>query len=491
MFSLISIQIAISYVDFKYIQVVFETKGDVLSTLFDVNYIVGRDVGTYYHIEFLSSGDNPFISVSIHWRGNKTDVMIGSAKVTIFSSLFSMQNGSSRRIGFWDDTYHRQFYPNVSKKAQGGYLCTYSINLTDSIREAKTRFANKTGLTTAEQSNLGARIVFETSGVDSTIEEGQERRLDFLFQNNKANLLLFVLSVTIPEDSDFVGKPVLEGMEMNKVLKRVEGTVSVEPYGIDLYKAIIEWRVPKAPAFWEIPPTSWILSAVLGGLTVSIPLSLLSAYLWRRIDKKLALQKTERSINYVKGRITGVYADLIWRMRPPKDWEKRFKRTNSNWDDFYEDIWNVKENALSSLETILDRYHYLIDAELTNDVLEMVDLLRDSVWIIANPSILRKRAMTDLSNTANQISVIVTQAINTIKSHKLLYYSVFRVARWSEGEPPKIERYLGKIVDVEAMTESHYLSYEKTLEESIKFRDECQKRMIRSSRNKRKEEEST
>lgn len=290
---LVLIPLTIGTNGWAYIQVVFSTEGDLSASRFSVNHVIGHSVEAYYSIEFTMSGDKPFIGVNIHWTGNKTDVTFSPAKVMVFSSLFSMQNGSSRRISFWDDPYYSQFLPQISEKGSKEYLSSYSINLTHSIEEARIKFANKLGLTMAEQSGLGARILFETSGVDAIREQGQERRLDFSFQNGMANLLSFEMSVTIPDDSDFLGKPTLNSVEMNKILKRVEGVVAITPYGLDIHKAIVEWRVPKAPAFWETPPLSWILSALAGGVIVSIPISFVSSYLWYR------LRKPKLSINIV------------------------------------------------------------------------------------------------------------------------------------------------------------------------------------------------
>jgi len=278
----------------SYIQVIFNTEGDVIAHHFIVNYRIGSEVETDYQIEFLMSGDNPLVDVDIHWSGNKTKVIFSSAKVTIFSSLFSMQNGSIRRISFWEDPYYGQFQSLIYRKSSEEYLCSYSINLTHSIEEAQIKFANRLGLTNAEQTELGARITFETRGVDTIKVQGQERHLEFLFQNNLVNLLYFDMSITIPNDAVFLGDPTLNGVEMKKNLKRVEGSVALTPYGLDINKAIVEWQVPKALAIWETPPFSWILSALAGGIVVSIPISFVSSYLWYR------LRRPKLSINVVR-----------------------------------------------------------------------------------------------------------------------------------------------------------------------------------------------
>jgi len=102
---------------------------------------------------------------------------------------------------------------------------------------------------------------------------------------------------------------------------------------------------------------------------------------WEEIQSQLeSLKPHARTINYVKRRITRVYTDLVWRMGPPKNWEERIRRKDSNWNDYYNKIWHTKENALHNLETLLDRYYGPVDElGLIDDIVEMVAILEDSI----------------------------------------------------------------------------------------------------------------
>ncbi len=250
----------------SYIQVIFKTEGDLHANHFVVRYRIGRRVETDYQIEFVMSCDNPLVDVDIHWCGNKTNVVFSQAKVTVFSSLFSMKNGSLKRMIFWDDPYISHFLPQISRKNSKEYLCSYSINLTSVIKEAKVKFANKVRITETSQSNLGARVFFETTGLDTILQQGRERRLEFIFQNYMANLYFLDMSVTIPNDCEFIGKPTLNDRVMNKILKRVEGDVAATPYELKNYKTIVEWRVPKQLEIWERFPFNMIISGLIGGM---------------------------------------------------------------------------------------------------------------------------------------------------------------------------------------------------------------------------------
>jgi hypothetical protein len=269
----------------SYIQVTCNTQGDVSASIFSIGYGISSNVQTDYYVEFTMSGDNPFVGIDIAWSGNKSEPAFGSALLTVFSSLFSMPNGTVERIFSWNDPYYSTFSPNISRTYSETYQCSYSLNLTSSLKEAKAKFANKVELTEAEQSNVGARIFFSTYGVDTIREEGQERHLEFLFQSSKANLMVFKMGVTIPSDADFVGKPTLNGVEMNKILKNVEGIVLVQPNEIAFYKGTVEWRVPPTPQIWETPPVSWIFSALTGGIIVSIPISYVSSKIWTYVQR--------------------------------------------------------------------------------------------------------------------------------------------------------------------------------------------------------------
>lgn len=201
--------------------------------------------------------------------------------------------------------------------------------------------------------------------------------------------------------------------------------------------------------------------------------ALVAVLLIDEIVKKQRLQRTERSINYVRRRISGVFIDLIWQMHPPKGWQKRLKDKKSNWDDFYKRVWNSKEKALHSLEALYDKYHHLLDAQLSNDVLEMVETLRGFIWIVADPSSSGKRGKRDLSSIAFETNLAIHQAIGTIKRSELLDYSVTRTISYNPGDPPKASRKGRRPIDIEGLIKDQYQRYESFLEESIKFRDEC------------------
>jgi len=55
-------------------------------------------------------------------------------------------------------------------------------------------------------------------------------------------------------------------------------------------------------------------------ITANLFVAMIVVLVLDQIVKRSELQRKERSISYVKRRITSVYTDLIWRMWPPKNW---------------------------------------------------------------------------------------------------------------------------------------------------------------------------
>jgi hypothetical protein len=284
---------------YSYVLVKCKTDGDISLSFFIVSYTIHQTIQTDYLVEFVMSGNNPFMNISIEWYGNKSSAVLGKATLTVFSSLFSMQNGSTKRFLFWDDPYYSNFFPEISNDAEQ-YACLYSFNLTSQIREAEMKFANKIGLANATQSYLGARISFSIT-IDTIREQGQERHLEFSFQKGNLNLLsdnsfLFEVSVTIPNDAEFINQGTLDNIEMNKILKRVEGFAFISYSDLSSHKAVVEWKVASFPPWWQEPPVSWLLSALLGALIISPPFSFVFSYVWHKyLSPNLSIECVEKS----------------------------------------------------------------------------------------------------------------------------------------------------------------------------------------------------
>jgi len=207
---------------------------------------------------------------------------------------------------------------------------------------------------------------------------------------------------------------------------------------------------------------------------------------WGEIQSQLeSLRPHARTINYVKRRITSVYTDLIWRMGPPKNWEERIRGKDSNWNDYYNKIWNTKENALHDLETLLDRYYDLVGAlDLIDDIVGMVAILEHRTrWMMAEPNTTLKRDPLSLHTIAGDVVNVIFESIKMIKGHKLLHDSTHVLISYGEGELPEMKRQ--KVIDVDTHVRRHYSFFKQILDESVRFRDQTLKLVFKEKTEKK------
>ena len=64
-----------------------------------------------------------------------------------------------------------------------------------------------------------------------------------------------------------------------------------------------------------------------------------------RIVKRSDLQRKVSILKHVKKSIVNAFINLIWGMRSPEDWQERLKEPNSEWDDFLNRVWNLREST--------------------------------------------------------------------------------------------------------------------------------------------------
>lgn len=212
----------------------------------------------------------------------------------------------------------------------------------------------------------------------------------------------------------------------------------------------------------------------LKDLWVNLVAALVVVLVIDKIVEKSKLRRTEQSIFYAKQRIFGVLSDLVLAMRPPDNWQERLEDKKDTWSDFYERIWKSKEEALHTLEALIDSYYHLIGERLTNDVLEMIDILSGSDWTTMDPNWLKAHELTydegdllSLSYFTDLVAIIICQAVATLQEEKVTV-----VKRWieqTERKPPKVAR-----KRVEVLMWDLPLSTEFEIrKESIEFKDKC------------------
>lgn len=223
-----------------------------------------------------------------------------------------------------------------------------------------------------------------------------------------------------------------------------------------------------------------LLGGRISDLLANLFAALIVVLIIDRIVRRSELQKKESVLEYVRRSVGENLSNLILGMQPPEDWKRRLKGgvpIETAWNNFFNRVWNVKENNLNSLQRLLEAYHNMIEEEeLTEDIFEMISILKDHLWVLIDPSIRGKgRDIMDLSQISSETNTVIQHAKDTIERHKLLEYSVARARTWSKGEPTKF-------MLVRVRRKDAYSLYEKIVKESIEFRDACEDAWIKSKK---------
>lgn len=109
------------------------------------------------------------------------------------------------------------------------------------------------------------------------------------------------------------------------------------------------------------------------------------------------------------------------RLCTPMGWRDRVKSKDEFWWDYLGRVLSAK-GFIERIETILDRYHYLIEKDLLNDLLDIIFIMNHFSWSLISTKekhFLNGR-MVDV--TISSLSAI-QKALTIIKDHKLLKYS--------------------------------------------------------------------
>lgn len=220
----------------------------------------------------------------------------------------------------------------------------------------------------------------------------------------------------------------------------------------------------------EITNATFFLTKDLWG---NLFASMIVVLLIDKIVRRTELQKSERSIRYVKGRIVHTFSNLAIHLRPPSNWQERLNSETLDLDNYYRKILGIRRQALSELDVISDKYVYLIEPKLRNDVFDIMSLLDSWTWVaLQEPTRCLADDLWRLYNFSSLTSAIISKSADTIKRHKLLEYTGVSMI-FKKGEPPKYE-YLSK---TDSLLESQYQNYEKSLKEAINLRDASHEKM--------------
>jgi hypothetical protein len=185
-----------------------------------------------------------------------------------------------------------------------------------------------------------------------------------------------------------------------------------------------------------------------------------------RIVERSEIQRNERSIRYAKGHAANVCTQLMWRLRPPRDWKERIKQENPEWKDYFQTISILRTESMDRIERFLGSYSNLVDSKFRNDLFDILNLLNSGSWNTPYLNIENKTDMICLGFLIHDIVAIINLSLKMVKKHELLRYMGLGL-RWKEGEPDTIdEPGIGDIGIKQNISD-----FENWLRESIEFRD--------------------
>ena len=201
--------------------------------------------------------------------------------------------------------------------------------------------------------------------------------------------------------------------------------------------------------------------------------SLIVLLVIEHIVRQSRLEGIEPSKRYITGKILQIITELMHYVKPPSDWKTRLE-SGSEWTDYFEKLVGVRKEALEELQKILINPAPVLDDRLRNYVTSIVETLTTFSWKIIE--INRGKDIWGLCEAASISATVISQSIDMIKQNDLLK-NRGRVSRGNEGKAPKIEVLKNGCIN----KEYQYSLYEKWLNLSIEFRDECNRRQFPKS----------
>lgn len=202
------------------------------------------------------------------------------------------------------------------------------------------------------------------------------------------------------------------------------------------------------------------------------------------IIKRNELQKSEKSMRYVKGRIENICTGLISAFQPPSDWQKLLNDNNFDLENYFNQVLTFKERAQVEFDEILDKYMPLIESDLRNDVFDIINLLNTPTWsALQEPTIYLEDKLWRIRNYVNLILGLINSSIEVIKTHDLLEASSSSLII-RNGELPKLE-YHSKSPEIKRFFYSQFdgiLNQARTLKETCDEKSREQIKKINQSK---------
>lgn len=192
-------------------------------------------------------------------------------------------------------------------------------------------------------------------------------------------------------------------------------------------------------------------------LWVNLLASLLVIFVINYLVRRSESQKSQRSIEHAKILICYVCEDLMMRLRPPLNWRERVNADDS-WKDYLARVISSRKLE-ENVETIIDRYHFLLERDLLNDLSDIVFAMKHFDWSLISSKERQFHVHRMIAATVNSSSA-VGKALDIVKKYSLLKARALK----QYGDKPN-DRALKEDL------EPFFCHYERIKEDSIQFRD--------------------
>jgi len=189
------------------------------------------------------------------------------------------------------------------------------------------------------------------------------------------------------------------------------------------------------------------------------------------IIRQSEFRESKRSRNYARLSVFHACLGVLRQMDAPRSWKEDLEKCDRQWYERYKQrILTARQMAIDRFERILERYSYLLDTELQNDIFDVLTVMGTFYDVIEMFSDFDERTKYDsLFNMANLAAASLNQSTNIIRTHRLLESSSFALS-YRQGEPPKLTH------DTVKLSKSNISNFEAIVENAVKFKDRCQEK---------------
>lgn len=181
---------------------------------------------------------------------------------------------------------------------------------------------------------------------------------------------------------------------------------------------------------------------------------------------KARLEKSDKSISYIKGRIGKILLNLIEGVKVPHDWKEKLENQNMDWKRFHTQIQNSINSSIVELEKIIDNYNYLIEGKLIDDIVILVAKLQEYYSYFGSYNF---RFYFTLAEEAMFSSIFICQAKTILKEHDLLNAKIADSYFTNQFDPVSFSR------PVSYNSENELKRFNELIKQANLFRDECKK----------------